>query len=284
MDTPDPAMRGFLASVRRARVGRDEIALWYIGGAGYILRTAGCTLLIDPFLGPSGPPDWLREVPPAFAPESVGELGSLDAVLISHEHGDHADETALAAIARHTDAPVIGSRESIAVAENIGVPAARLSVVGTDATFEIGDVRAATTAAFDPLATGCLGYVLEAGGVSLLHCGDSLYFEGFAEFGQRWHIDVLCVSVGFNPPGKTLYMDESDAARAARDCGARILIPQHFDLWRGLTLDPRRVRTVTSWYAPQTRVIPARFGRRITISAGCSGSPRMSPQGRRVTS
>jgi L-ascorbate metabolism protein UlaG (beta-lactamase superfamily) len=61
-------------------------------------------------------------------------------------------------------------------------------------------------------------------------------------------------------------MDESDAARVARDCGARILIPQHFDLWRGLTLDPRRVRTATSWYAPQTRVVPARFGRRITIS------------------
>jgi L-ascorbate 6-phosphate lactonase len=267
MDTPDPAMRGFLASVRRAKVGAGEMALWYIGGAGYVLRAAGCTLLIDPFLGPSGPPDWMREVPPAFAPESIGELGPLDAVLISHEHGDHADETALAAIARYTDAPVHGSKESIAVAEKMGVPESRLHAVGTDSRFEIGEVRVATTTAYDPLATGCRGYVLEAGGVTLLHCGDSLYFEGFADIGERWRIDAVCVSVGLNPPGKTLYMDESDAARTARDCGARILIPQHFDLWRGLTLDPRRVRTATAWYAPHTKVVPARFGRRIMVSA-----------------
>jgi hypothetical protein len=60
-------------------------------------------------------------------------------------------------------------------------------------------------------------------------------------------------------------MDEADAARAARDSGTRALIPQHFDLWQGFTLDPRRVRTVASWYAPQTTVTPARFGRRITV-------------------
>lgn len=268
MDTPDPAMRGFLASVRQARVGAGEIALWYIGGAGYILRTAATTLLIDPFLGPSGPPDWMREIPPAFAPETIGELGVLDAMLISHEHGDHADETALDAIARYSEAPVFGSPESIAVAAKMGVPGDRLRTVDTDFAFQIGDLRVATTPMFDPLATGCLGYVLEAAGVTLLHGGDSLYFDGFAEIGRRWQIDAVCLSVGDNPPGQTLYMDEADAARAARDCGARVLIPQHFDLWRGLTLDPRRVRSATAWYAPQTRVVPARFGRRITITAG----------------
>jgi L-ascorbate 6-phosphate lactonase len=260
-------MRGFLASVRRARVGAGEMALWYIGGAGYVLRTAGTTLLIDPFLGPSGPPDWLREIPPAFAPETIGDLGPLDAVLISHEHGDHADETALDVIARYSAAPVYGSPESISVAAKMGVPAARLHAVDTNASFQIGDLQGATTPAFDPVATGCLGYVLQSGGVTLLHSGDSLYFDGFAEIGQRWRIDAICLSVGDNPPGQTLYMDESDAARAARDCGARMLIPQHFDLWRGLTLDPRRVRTATAWYAPQTKVVPARFGRRITITA-----------------
>ena len=96
MDTPDPAMRGFLRSVRQARVGAGEIALWYIGGAGYILRTAATTLLIDPFLGPSGPPDWMREIPPAFAPETIGELGVLDAMLIAGRVGAAAEGVGVA--------------------------------------------------------------------------------------------------------------------------------------------------------------------------------------------
>jgi L-ascorbate metabolism protein UlaG (beta-lactamase superfamily) len=121
------------------------------------------------------------------------------------------------------------------------------------------------------MAEGCNGYVLETANTTLLHCGDSLYFDGFAEIGKRWALDALCVSVGLNPPGQTFYMDEANAARAARDSGTRTLIPQHFDLWRGFTLDPRRVRTVTNWYTPRTTVIPARFGRRITLSPTIRG-------------
>ncbi|MCC7022975.1 MAG: MBL fold metallo-hydrolase, partial [Thermomicrobiales bacterium] len=265
MDRPDPGMEGFPERVRDARVHEGEIALWYTGGAGYAVRTARATLLIDPFLGPSNPPDWLRAIPPAFAPERIGELGPLDAVLITHEHADHADPVALAAVANGTTAVVYGPASAIAVAEAAGVPGDRCRVVTRDEPFTAGDLRVTPVGIVDPLAEGCAGYVLETGSVTLLHCGDSLYFDGFVDFGTRWTLDALCVSVGNNPPGATLYMDEADAARAARDCRARMLIPQHYDLWQGITLDPRRVREVAGWYTPDTKVAPARLGRRRTV-------------------
>jgi L-ascorbate metabolism protein UlaG (beta-lactamase superfamily) len=268
MDQPDPVMNDFLERVRKARVQEGEIALWYTGGAGYAVHTAGATLLIDPFLGPSNPPDWLRAIPPAFAPERIGELGPLEAVLITHEHSDHADPVALAAVATGTDAVVYGPASAIAVAEAAGIPAPRCQVVSPDEAFAVGDLRITPVAIVDPLAEGCAGYVLDTGSVTLLHCGDSLYFDGFVEYGMRWTLDALCVSVGNNPPGATLYMDEADAARAARDCRTRMLIPQHYDLWQGITLDPRRVREATSWYAPETKVAPARLGRRRTVRRG----------------
>jgi L-ascorbate 6-phosphate lactonase len=258
---------GLIARVRRARVRPRELALWYTGGAGYVVRSAEATLLIDPYVGPSNPPDWIRAIPPAFDPDEVGDVAGLDAVALTHEHGDHSDPVALEAVARLTDAVVVGPDACIDVALRAGMPKHRLQTLASDESLTYGDLRVTAVAMHDPASAGCNGYVLETDGVSVLHAGDSLYFPGFVDLGRRWKLDAVCLSVAANPPGRTFYLDEAGAARAARDAGARLLIPHHFDLWRGLTLDPRRVAVAARWYCPDTRVMPARFGKRLTVAA-----------------
>ncbi len=257
--------RTFLQQVHNARIAPGELALWYIGGAGYIARTAGATLLIDPFLGPSNPPDWMRAIPPAFAPDELDALGPIDAVLLTHEHSDHADPVALGAIAALPYIPVLGTPASIEAAAGAGLEATRTSVFPPETARPVGDLTVTAVEMYDPTAQSANGYVLETGSVTLLLCGDSLYFPGFLEVGRRWALDAICLTVGSNPPGETVYMDESGVARATRDSGAKTLIVQHYDLWQGLTLDPDRVRTACGWYAPETTVIPARFQQPITL-------------------
>jgi L-ascorbate metabolism protein UlaG (beta-lactamase superfamily) len=220
-------------------------------------------VLVDPFLGPSTGSDWVRGIPPAFDAARIGDLGRFDALFLTHEHGDHADPAALAPLGPLTT--VYGPAACIAVARRAGVPEDRLHVLAHDESAAFADLKITAVPMDDPGAPGCNGYVLETGSVAVLMCGDSLYFDGFAALGQRWTLDAICLSVGHNPPGQTIYLDESGAARAARDAQARILIPQHFDLWQGLTLDPERVAIAASWYCPETRVLPARFRERIDI-------------------
>ncbi len=43
-------------AVRRTRVAGGDLALWPIGGAGYIVKSAAALITIDPFTGPSHPP------------------------------------------------------------------------------------------------------------------------------------------------------------------------------------------------------------------------------------
>ena len=67
-------------------------------------------------------------------------------------------------------------------------------------------------------------------------------------------MDALFVSVAQSPTGKNYYMTEADAARAARDVGARTLVPMHWNLWRAFRLDPKGVVTVARWYCPGAAV------------------------------
>jgi L-ascorbate metabolism protein UlaG (beta-lactamase superfamily) len=255
-----------LRVAHRARIRAGELALWYTGGAGYVLRTEKALLLIDPFVGPGSPPDWVRATPPALDLAGSTLAAEIGAVILSHEHEDHADPEALAPLARMSQALVIGSAASVEVATRSGWPEERCQRMSVGDESSIADLRLTAVSANDPEARGALGYVLDTGSVRVLHCGDSLYHAGFADVGRRWTIDALCVSVGHNPIGLTYYMDESDAARAARDARARILIPHHYDLWQGLTLDPLRVETVARWYAPETQVVPAKLRARVTIA------------------
>lgn len=256
----------WLESVRAESVAPGEIGMWYTGGAGYVLKTSGATLLLDPFTGPSNPPDWIRAIPPAYEPDDVGSLGPIDAVLLTHEHGDHADPVSLEAIAKLDRTTVFGPKACVDVALQAGVPVGRTRVLKHGETVEFGDLSVTAVAMHDPGAPGCNGYLLSTGYVTVLQCGDSLTFSGFAELGDAHAIDAICLSVGTNPPGKNFYLDEAGAARAARDARARILIAQHHDLWQGITLDPARVATVAGWYSPGIEVIPASFQKRITIA------------------
>lgn len=254
-----------LGTVSQTEVADGAIALWPLGAAGYVVKTAAAMMLIDPFLGPSNPPDWIRCLPPAFDPARIRELGVIEAVLLTHEHSDHADPVALVAIGAHTAATVYGPAACIAVALAAGVPADRCRVVGHDEELPVRQPRITAVAMRDGGVDEANGYVIEAGAQTLLHCGDGIYFDGFVGLGERWAIDAICVSVASNPPGQSWYMDETDAARAARDVKATTLIAQHFDLWQGLTLNPERVRIAAGWYCPTAQVIPALLGERITI-------------------
>jgi L-ascorbate 6-phosphate lactonase len=233
-----------------------------LGGAGYVLKSANITLLIDPFIGPGKPPEWTRMTPPAFMP---GQVRGIDTVLLTHEHDDHTDPVALDAIRLRTEATVIGPKTSIAVVKQNKWPAKRCQILPHYATLVLNDLRITAVPMQDPASKGCNGYVIECGKTTLLHCGDGHYFSGFAELARRWKFTALCVSVGYNPPGKLIYMDECDATRAARDSRTRMLILQHYDLWQGYTLDPERVKTASTWYCPETCVVPAKLGELLGI-------------------
>jgi len=72
---------------------------------------------------------------------------------------------------------------------------------------------------FHPRSSHWLGYVFTVAGVTFYHAGDTDYLASMK--------DIRC-DVAFLPCEGHYTMGPEDAARAARDCGARVVVPIHW--------------------------------------------------------
>ncbi len=94
---PDPAINREPTStamdILNTQLPQDTIALWWLGQAGFVLRSSSSIVYLDPFLSEHP----ARLIPPLFAAE-VGPPADL--VLCTHEHWDHLDPQALRGLAQ----------------------------------------------------------------------------------------------------------------------------------------------------------------------------------------
>jgi L-ascorbate metabolism protein UlaG (beta-lactamase superfamily) len=83
------------------------------------------------------------------------------------------------------------------------------------------------------------GFIIEAGGRTVFHCGDTAYFDGFKEIGERFSIDVALMPIGaYDPPsGREVHMNPEEAVQAFLDLKARQMVPMHYGTFR-LSYEP----------------------------------------------
>jgi L-ascorbate metabolism protein UlaG (beta-lactamase superfamily) len=90
---------------------------------------------------------------------------------------------------------------------------------------------------FNDTHRGFGGYVLEdVGGESarVYHSGDSAYFGGFAEVGERLKPDVALLPIGayFPDSYRSVHTSPEEALRAFVDLGANVMVPMHYNTFR----------------------------------------------------
>jgi len=211
-----------------------RIAVTWLGHASALLRVDGATLLVDPVLAGGIPGARRRLTPPPLAPE---QLPRIDALLISHDHYDHLDAPTVRRLPRST--PVLAGAGSAPWFVRRGFTDVTeldwwdgVAVAGVRVEF-VPAHHWSRRSPFDTCRRLWGGWVVTAAdGRSVLHAGDSAAGPFHARIGARHRdIAVALLPVGAYAPRRLLrgvHMDPVEAVRAARDLGARRVVPVHW--------------------------------------------------------
>ncbi|WP_394742685.1 MBL fold metallo-hydrolase [Natronococcus roseus] len=232
----------------------EGVAVWYLGCNGFVLKGSdGTTIFIDPYVGLGDPPRTVRMIPVPFDPEDVGEA---DAVLATHEHTDHVHGPSQAPVLENAGATFYAPDDSLTVAreeeswtEEYDVADDQLVEVAEGETIDIGEFTVHVEDANDPDATHPVSYVVDHEAGTFFHGGDTKPSEEFERIGSAYDIDLGALAFGTvgripdketgEPKRTRWYNDENQIVEAATDLELEALLPSHWDMWRGLTSDPK---------------------------------------------
>jgi L-ascorbate metabolism protein UlaG (beta-lactamase superfamily) len=250
-----PALKDddFLADVLAARDYPNDVHLWWLGQSGFLLQWQGHHLLFDPYLSDSLTHKYastdkphVRMTERVIAPE---RLDFIDVVTSSHNHTDHLDKETLVPLMK------ANPKMQLVVPEaNRGFVSDRLGVVleyprGLDVeqtkrfgVFEITGVPAAhPTLEKDEWGHyKFLGYIVQCGGFKIYHSGDTLLYETMVPKLALIQPDVALLPINGDYPERRVAgnLNGREAATLAKDIGARLVIPCHYEMFEFNTASP----------------------------------------------
>ncbi len=235
---PVPFVAPDVDALRTPPAPGEGARLTWLGHAGWLVQAAGVSLLLDPVLHDRIAVVTKRNGP---VPLPASALPPIAAQLVSHNHYDHLDMPTL----RDVGAPVLAG---LGVAPNVGRALDVVELGWWDAV-DVKGVRVTFVPSqhwcrrglFDVNQALWGGFVIEAGGVSIYHSGDTAYFAGFREIGRRFpRIDVALLPIGAYDPRWFMsyqHMDPAQSIQAFSDLGARQVLAMHWGTFK-LTDEP----------------------------------------------
>lgn len=210
-----------------------QLCVTWIGHASFLIQTHEVNILVDPIWS-----KWLKVIKRLKQPGfEIHHLPEIDFVLVTHAHFDHLDRRTLRRVA--SDQPIV-------VPHGVGNLVHRLGFnivheLDEWQTVELGPLKISLTPAHHWGARfladthrGFGGFVIGTDGRNVFHCGDTAYFPGFKEIGERYNIDVALLPIGaYDPPlAREVHMNPEEAVRAFTELQANTLVPMHYGTFR----------------------------------------------------
>jgi L-ascorbate metabolism protein UlaG (beta-lactamase superfamily) len=194
----------------------------FLGHACFELTDGSSRVLIDPFL--SGNPK------AAAKPDDVDPTH----ILLTHAHVDHSLDAV--AIAKRTGAHCVAIVETANWLGSEGVENVSDPNLGGTVEFDWGWVKLVqachSSTTQDGTVTYASGLVVNIGGKTVYHLGDTCLFGDLRLIAQRTPVDVALVPIGGH-----YTMDRHDAVVAVDFVGPGIAIPCHYNTFPPIETD-----------------------------------------------
>lgn len=250
-----------------------ELAFWWLGQHSFILKMGGCLLYLDAFL--SDHPG--RQVPPLLIPKQIRHANFF---LGTHDHADHIDRPVWPELAEASPmasfiVPEI-LRKQLAV--DLNIPDKRFIGMDDGQTIEREGLRISSIASAHEFldrdkATGrypYLGFIIEAGGLTAYHAGDTCIYEGMITKLKNWKFDLMMLPINGrdakrlrnNTIGNMTYQEAVDLAGTV---GTRYVVPAHYDMFKNNPGDHKAFSDYLGVKFPDIQAIVPDYGEKVII-------------------
>lgn len=222
---------------------QEEVSITWIGHSTFLIQYEGLNIITDPVW--AGRMGFQRRLGSPGIP--IQDIPSVDLILISHSHYDHMHMASIRKL-YGTDTrlivPIGLGRKMIRKGfhrthelkwwDDIQIGNAKISFVPTQ--------HWTRRTLFDMNTSHWGGYVLEALEAKdgkrpqvVYFAGDSGYFPGFVDIGQRYNIDIALMPIGAYEPEwfmTSQHTTPEEALQAFIDVKAKMMIPMHYGTFR----------------------------------------------------
>ncbi len=235
-----------------------EFSFSWLGHSSILISVDKKLILVDPVLEDRASPfSWIG--PKRFHPSPVTaeDLPPIDFVLITHDHYDHLEKSTIVKIASKVERFIVpvGTGELLA---EWGVSYSKITALDWWGEYSAASLKFCATPAIHYSSRGLFdtnerlwsSWAITGNDASIFISGDSGYFDGFREIGERLGpFDVTFVLIGaYNDKGtwRKIHMTPEEAGELHMDIGGTYLVPLHWATFN-LAFHP--------WYEPIERLV-----------------------------
>jgi len=257
------------ALTREQLLAAPDNSLFRLGHSTILLKLNGEFWLTDPvFSKRASPVQWAGPARFHAPPVSIADLPPIKGVILSHNHYDHLDYAAIRELEAKTEhflAP-LGVGDTLV---SWGVPAAKVQQLGWWQSASAGSLKLTATPAqhfsgrtlWDSNKTLWASWVIESGNLKVFFSGDTGYFKGFKEIGERFGpFDLTLMETGaYDPNWPDIHMQPRETMQAHIDLRGKVMLPIHngtFDLAMHSWDDPFEQITALAAARGQTLATP----------------------------
>ena len=220
------------------KLTHGHVAITWIGHASFLIQFNDLNVLVDPNFA-----NWLFLLKRLkHAGMRIEDLPPIDLVLLTHAHFDHFHKPTL----RRLPAPKIGVMPWGVGDLARGLVFTRVIELQNWESFSHNDWNVTLTPCkhwgartLRDQHRGFGGFVLQHQGRTIYHAGDSAYFDGFKEIGERLAPEIALLPIGayFPDTFRHVHMGPDDAIKVFKDLRSKWLVPMHYGSFK-LSFEP----------------------------------------------
>ena len=199
----------------------------FLGQSGYVVTSGNTEIIIDPYLSDSVNriANRPRTLPIPIEPKTI----CCDAVICTHNHLDHLDPDTVTQI--NDNQFFVTTNEGEQELKKMGKNNVKSLKIGEN--LNINDFE--ITAVFAKHTAEAFGLIVKAENKTLYFSGDTLFDEKLFEIAKyKPDITFICIN------GRLGNMNVGEAVETAKKIGAKINIPNHYDMFASNSEDTEK--------------------------------------------